>query len=82
MNCSEIFESLSEFIDEDLSEKTCSEIESHMAGCTNCRIVVNTLRKTVTLYHSMPREQLSGAARLRLHRVIKIDTPEGSDEGS
>ncbi len=72
MDCNEIFESLSEFIDEELSKKTCREIESHMADCRNCRVVVNTLRKTVTLYHSMPRERLSGPARLRLHKVIEI----------
>lgn len=79
MDCNEIFESLSEFIDEELSEKACGEIERHMAGCRNCRIVVNTLRKTVTLYHSIPREELSGSAKMRLYKVINIrqdDVPE------
>lgn len=73
MDCNEIFESLSDFIDEELSETACSEIENHMADCRNCRIVVNTLRKTVTLYHQMPRETMSGEARLELHRIIKLE---------
>lgn len=72
MDCNEIFESLSEFIDEELSDQACVEIEKHMAGCKNCRIVVNTLRKTVTLYHSLPREELSGTARMRLYKIINI----------
>lgn len=80
MDCNEIFESLSEFIDEELSDKACSEIEKHMAGCKNCRIVVNTLRKTVTMYHSMPREELSGAARMRLYKVIDIDQEREAEE--
>ncbi len=79
MDCHEIFEALSDFIDQELSDKACGEIERHLAGCSNCRIVVNTLRKTVTLYHSLPRQEMPGEVRIRLHRVIEI---EGLDEGS
>ncbi len=73
MNCNEIFESLSDFIDAERSDDACREIEKHLDGCRNCRIVVNTLRKTVTLYHSLPREEVPGETRMRLHRVIHLE---------
>lgn len=73
MNCDEIFESLSEFVDEELSAKACNEINKHLEGCKNCRIVVNTLRKTVTLYQTMPKKEMPGEVRLRLHRVIDLN---------
>lgn len=50
--CRNLLGSLSEYIDGSLDENLCREIEQHMAGCENCRVVVDTLRKTVLLYHS------------------------------
>lgn len=76
MDCRKIFESLSEYIDEELAQTTCKEIEVHLAGCDNCRIVVNTLRRTVTLYHSIPPASMPGDVRLRLHKRIQLETRE------
>lgn len=78
MNCREIFEGLSEYIDQEMAEKTCREIEEHLKGCENCRVVVNTLRRTVTLYHTMEPESLPGDARLRLHKIIQLESEKDS----
>ena len=48
---------LSEFIDGELQAELCAELEQHLEGCDNCRIVVNTLRKTIELY----KQTLAGA---------------------
>lgn len=72
MNCDEIFESLSEFIDEELIEAKCQEIRVHLQGCDNCQVVVDTLRRTVTLYREVPSPQLPAEARLKLHAVIRM----------
>jgi len=72
MDCREIFEGLSEYIDEELADKTCREIESHLKDCDNCRVVVNTLRKTVTLYREVPAPEIPGDVRTRLHAVIRL----------
>lgn len=77
MDCKEIFENLSEFIDEELVESACDQIRKHLADCENCRVVVNTLRRTVTLYHSIPTETMPGDVRLRLHK--KIDMERGGN---
>ena len=49
--CRYLLDSLSDFIDGALSSELCDEIERHMADCENCRIVVDSLRKTIYLYH-------------------------------
>jgi predicted anti-sigma-YlaC factor YlaD len=49
-DCSETLGILSEYIDGELAECLCAEIEHHMAECGNCRIMVDTLRKTVIRY--------------------------------
>ena len=73
MDCREIFEGLSDYIDDELAEKACGEIEQHLKSCENCRIVVNTLRKTVTLYHSIDPETVPGEVSLRLHATIRLE---------
>jgi len=47
---------LSEFIDGELAPELCAELEQHMAGCNNCRVVVDTLRRTVSLYRTLPAD--------------------------
>ena len=49
-NCKNLLASLSDYVDGSLGENLCSEIERHMAGCENCRVVVDSLRRTIYLY--------------------------------
>ena len=51
-HCRDLLTSLSEYIDGSLQAELCLEIERHMGECENCRIVIDTLRKTVYLYQS------------------------------
>jgi predicted anti-sigma-YlaC factor YlaD len=53
-NCHNLLGSLSDYIDGDLARELCAEIERHLEGCENCRVVVDSLRKTVYLYHTAP----------------------------
>ncbi|MHB8135685.1 MAG: anti-sigma factor family protein [Anaerolineaceae bacterium] len=50
-HCKELLSSISEYIDGSLNEQLCAELESHLNGCDNCRVVVNTLKKTIEIYH-------------------------------
>lgn len=73
-DCHDLLESLSEYMDGSASEKLCKEIERHMLGCEKCRIVVDTLRKTVYLVKEagepvdMPEE-----VRQRLFHSLDLD---------
>jgi predicted anti-sigma-YlaC factor YlaD len=50
--CRHLLESLSDYVDGVLGDSICAELDRHLAECENCRIVVDTLRKTVYLYHA------------------------------
>jgi anti-sigma factor RsiW len=50
-HCHDLLSSLSEYVDGSLQEELCQEIERHLHECSKCRVVVNTLKKTVELYH-------------------------------
>lgn len=50
--CRQLLDSLSDYVDGDLQQELCDEIELHMKDCDNCRIVVDTLSKTISLYQT------------------------------
>jgi predicted anti-sigma-YlaC factor YlaD len=52
----------------------CSTLEHHLEDCEDCRIVVDTLRKTVYLYHETARtENIPSDIRQRLYKSLKIE---------
>jgi anti-sigma factor RsiW len=63
---------LSEYLDGELDEATCAQIEAHLSGCDDCRILVDTLRQTVVLYREHGHETLPPGVRERLYAVLKI----------
>ena len=71
LNCGALLESLSEYVDGVLGDALCKEIESHIADCDDCRVVVDTLKKTIYLYHKTSEEtQIPIDVRERLfHRL-------------
>jgi anti-sigma factor RsiW len=78
-DCRDTLEILSEYIDGDLDPGLCAEIEQHMAECGNCRIMVDTLRKTVILYRDYGHEEVPADAKDRLYAVLNLqrDVAEG-----
>jgi anti-sigma factor RsiW len=72
--CKQLLGNLSEFIDGELQAELCAELEQHLEGCDNCRIVVNTLRKTIELYKLTNEPvELPYAVRDRLFSKLNLD---------
>ncbi len=73
-HCQQLLGSLSDYIDGQLQAELCAEIEQHIKECDNCRIVVNTLRKTVELYQQTPvQTDLPEAVRERLFYKLHLE---------
>jgi anti-sigma factor RsiW len=73
-NCRQLLGSLSEYVDGELDEELCSILEEHLLDCEDCRIVVDTLRKTVYLYHeSSQDESIPVDIRTRLYKSLNIE---------
>jgi hypothetical protein len=71
-NCRGMLGELSDYLDRILSEEFCQEIEEHVASCVECRIVVDTLCKTILLYQGLPQPEMSGEARDRLYYSLDL----------
>jgi len=48
--CQALLAQLGDYIDGELEATLCAEIEQHLADCDDCRVLVDTTRKTVLLY--------------------------------
>ena len=74
-HCKSLLESLSEYVDGTLSEELCAEIQRHISACQNCSIVVDTLRKTIYLYHATTAEPANVPldVRERLFHSLKLE---------
>jgi anti-sigma factor RsiW len=73
-NCKSLLGSLSDYVDGDLGAELCREIEKHIAECEDCRIVVDTTRKTVDLVHASnyPQIDLPDEVRYRLFKRLNL----------
>ncbi len=71
-NCHDLLDGLSDFLDGEASAELCAEIRRHMEGCHKCRVVVDTLRKTVTLYRRLPRPEMPEQSFERLYKVLDL----------
>jgi anti-sigma factor (TIGR02949 family) len=73
-NCRQLLGSLSEYVDGELDDELCSVLEQHLEDCADCRIVVDTLRKTVYLYHTtVEDESVPVDIRQRLFKSLNIE---------
>ncbi len=50
MDCNEVLEQLADYLDDDAREELCKAIEAHLSRCRDCRLEVDTVRKTIVLY--------------------------------
>ena len=73
-DCRHLLGSLSEYVDGVLEEALCAEIDRHLHECENCRVVVDSLRKTVELYQTTSEPAMVPAdVRERLFRRLNLE---------
>lgn len=73
-NCESLLGSLSEYIDGGLNPELCHEIEKHLESCENCRIVLNTTKRTIDLVHApVEKPDLPEEVRERLFKRLNLD---------
>ena len=73
-NCERLLGSLSEYIDGELAPEFCQELEKHLAGCENCRVVFNTTKRTIDLMHApVEKTDLPEDVRERLFKRLNLD---------
>jgi len=70
-DCEELLSGISDYIDGTASKELCAELQHHMEGCENCRVVVDTIQKTVHLYKGDQEVDLPEGFQARLHGTLR-----------
>jgi anti-sigma factor RsiW len=64
LNCNELVELVTDYLDGALDEETGHRVADHLAGCDGCTTYVEQIRQTVTTLGSSPAEvELTDEAR-------------------
>lgn len=71
MKCEELLKLLNEYVDGTVDPTICEEFEKHMAGCNPCQVVVDNIRKTITLYRNGQPCELPIKFRSQLHAALR-----------
>ncbi|MGQ9550516.1 MAG: anti-sigma factor family protein [Roseiflexus sp.] len=54
--CRGMLAQLNDYLDGELAESLCRELEYHLAACPDCRTVYDTLSRTIRIYRSLRDE--------------------------
>lgn len=71
MKCQELLKLLNDYVDGDVDVPSCAEFEKHLKDCNPCRIVVDTMRQTITLYRGQEVYDIPAPFREKLHDVLR-----------
>jgi len=71
MKCEELLAMLNDYVDGGMAPGLCAELEQHLAGCNPCQVVIDNIRKTITLYKAGQPYELPLPFRERLHQALR-----------
>jgi anti-sigma factor RsiW len=71
MKCEELLKLLNEYVDGTVDPAICAEFEKHMAGCNPCQVVVDNIKKTITLYREGTQVPIPIDFRDNLHNLLR-----------
>jgi len=49
MTCKDFLKILNDYIDGEVDPSICKDLETHLKDCNPCKVVIDQVRKTITL---------------------------------
>lgn len=68
--CKELFAQLSNYLDNELDESLCEELEKHMDGCQPCQVFLSSLEETIRQCRQAPNDCPDPRVAGRLRRDL------------
>jgi RNA polymerase sigma-70 factor (ECF subfamily) len=69
-NCKQMFAELSDYLDEELDDSLCAELEKHMEGCEPCKAFLASLEETIRTCRTAPNDRPDELAAANLRREV------------
>jgi len=74
--CKAMFAELSDYLDEQLDDSLCEELEKHLKGCAPCKVFLASLQATIEGCRTSPAEGLDRKKAGDLRRKVLADYEE------
>lgn len=71
MTCEELLQAMNEYVDGNLTPAICKGFTAHLAECNPCQIVVDNIRKTISLYKEGKPYPLPAEFQNRLNQSLR-----------
>jgi len=71
MKCEDLLAALNDYVDGDLDPAICEVFQEHLAGCNPCQIVVDNIRKTITLYKAGEPLEMPAEFQQKLRELLR-----------
>lgn len=70
-NCKRMLGDLSDYVDGELAPELCAQLEIHLAGCPNCRVVLDSLTKTIRVFREGVEEPVPDELKKSLQAALE-----------
>ena len=81
MTCTDFLSQLTDYFDGHISPELLEEVRAHTASCSHCEVVLDTTRKTISVYKDHEVYEISTEFRERLHAAIMAKCSKKSASG-
>ena len=69
----EVYKQICDFMGEDLDTPVCKEVAEHLESCPNCKVYLDTVKKTVTICQETEKEkEIPQDIKNRLFKILNI----------
>lgn len=68
--CKAMFAELSDYLDEQLDDSLCEELERHLDGCGPCKVFLASLKATIDECRKLPSECSAGPKTVKLRKEL------------
>ncbi len=71
LSCKEIFSSLSLYLDKELDDSLCKEINRHMSKCNPCKAFLNSFIKAAELCKKFKPKEITKIQKVDLNKALE-----------
>jgi anti-sigma factor RsiW len=71
IRCEEMLAALNDYVDGEMDPAICEAFRRHLSGCNPCQIVVDNIRRTITLYKAGRQVDLPAELHAQLCRALR-----------
>jgi predicted anti-sigma-YlaC factor YlaD len=71
VKCKDVIREISDYLDGALEPEVLAELQRHLEHCEDCRLVVDTTKKTIQVFCNSEPAPLDPDTRERLHKALE-----------